>query len=68
MGRRLEEAIDVLYKLNIEAVDKSMTRGDTYDHGYAAGIGVVMSVLRDIQAGKKKRFPDLSIIKRKKKK
>jgi len=68
MGRRLEEAIEVLYKLNIEAVDKSMTRGNLYDHGYAAGIGEAMRTLRDVQEGKGKKFPDLSIIKRKKKK
>jgi len=68
MGRRLEEAIEILYKLSIEAVDKSMTRGDLFDHGYAAGIGEAMKTLRDVQEGKKRRFPDLSIIKRKKKK
>jgi len=68
MGRRLEEAIQVLYSLNIEAIDKSITRGEPYDHGYAAGIGEAMRTLRDVQEGKRRRFPDISIIKRKKKK
>ena len=68
MGRRLEEAIEVLYMLNIEAVDKSMNRGWDFDHGYAAGMSEAIKALRDVQSGKKRKFPDLSIIKRKKKK
>lgn len=67
MGRSLEKAIEIMYALNIEAVDKSMSRGNPYDHGYAAGLSEAMKALRDVQEGKRKKFPDITIIKRKKK-
>ena len=57
MGKKLDRAIDIVYALTVEAYGKVDNKGNQHDFGYAQGLTEAMKALRDVQDGKRRRFP-----------
>jgi len=56
MGNKLNRATKNLRILMIEAMQKSHSRGNDYDHGYAQGVFEAMRVMDDERMGRGKNW------------